>query len=125
MWVADPINDKIYAYSLATKARDAGKDFDTLAGAGNDSPQGIWSDRTTMWVADTDDDKIYAYDLATKARDASKDFNTLAGAGNGTPGQASGPTGVTMWVAEPTVAPNYTPTIWRQKRGTQGKTSTP
>ena len=52
MWVADSFDDKIYAYSLATKARDSGKDFDTLAGAGNNFPEGIWSDGTTMWVAD-------------------------------------------------------------------------
>ena len=49
------IDSKIYAYSLATKARDSGKDFDTLAGAGNNNPRGIWSDGTTMWVADRGD----------------------------------------------------------------------
>ena len=54
MWVVDQFDDKIYAYGLASKARDASKDFDTLAGAGNDAPLGIWSDGTTMWVADDD-----------------------------------------------------------------------
>ena len=44
MWVADDLDDKIYAYDLASKARDASKDFDTLADAGNDNPTGIWSD---------------------------------------------------------------------------------
>ena len=79
MWVVDDVFDgKIYAYDLASKARDASKDFDTLAAAGNDSPIGIWSDGITMWVVDGTDDKIYAYDLASKARDASKDFDTLA-----------------------------------------------
>ena len=40
-----PINsdDKIYAYVLATKARDSAKDFDTLLAAGNQSPRGLWS----------------------------------------------------------------------------------
>ena len=76
MWVADEGNDepysgKIYAYDLATKARDASKDFDTLIDAGNIYPIGIWSDGTTMWVANYDGDneynvKIYAYNLATK-----------------------------------------------------------
>ena len=83
---------------MATKARDASKDFDTLIDAGNSYPTGIWSDGTTMWVSDIDTAKIYAYDMATKARDASKDFDTLIDAGN------TWPTGIwsdgtTMWVA--------------------------
>ena len=57
-------------------------DFNTLSGAGNESPYGIWSDGTTMWVVDPLDLKIYAYNLSTKARDAAKDFNTLDAAGN-------------------------------------------
>ena len=39
--------DKVYAYDMTTKARDASKDFDTA----NLLPTGIWSDGTTMWVA--------------------------------------------------------------------------
>ena len=31
MWVSDYVDDKIYAYDLTTKARDASKDFDTLS----------------------------------------------------------------------------------------------
>ena len=31
MWVADWDDHKLYAYDLATKERDAAKDFDTLA----------------------------------------------------------------------------------------------
>ena len=85
MWVADDADDKIYAYNLATRARDASNDFNTLADAGNTVSGGLWSDGATMWVADTDDDKIYAYNLATKARDPGKDFTTLAGASNNGP----------------------------------------
>ena len=101
MWVADDIDDKIYAYNLATKAHDESKDFDTLDAAGNNLPYGIWSDSTTMWVADYTDDKIYAYSMSTKARDESKDFDTLDAAGN------ESPTGIwsddtTMWVADDT-----------------------
>ena len=56
MWVADQQDDKIYAYDMATKARDTGKDFNTLAGAGNNLPAGLWSDEgpsgwRTMWTA--------------------------------------------------------------------------
>ena len=93
MWVTDWTDIKIYAYNLATKARDASKDFDTLDAAENNNPVGIWSDGTTMWVADYADSKVYAYDMTTKARDASKDFDTLL--------YATGiwSDGTTMWVA--------------------------
>ena len=99
LWVSDWVDDRIYAYDLATRQRDSTKDFDTLEAAGNTGPQGIWSDGTTMWVADDGDAKLYAYDLATKARDSAKDFDTLEAAGN------SHPVGIwsddtTMWVAD-------------------------
>ena len=99
MWVADYADDKIYAYNLATKARDSTKDFDTLSAAGNNLPRGLWSDGTTMWVSDSSADKIYAYNLATKARDSTKDFDTLNAAGNQAPlGIYSD--GITMWVSD-------------------------
>ena len=68
MWVADEGNDKIYAYNLQTKAREEGKDFNTLIGAGNRTPRGIWSDGRTMWVLDNVNNRIYAYDMVTKER---------------------------------------------------------
>ena len=98
MWVSDNSDDKIYAYNLATKARDSSKDFDTLNAAGNNNPTGLYSDGTTMWVSDNDDQKIYAYNLATKARDSTKDFDTLIAAGNYPNGLYSD--GTTMWVAD-------------------------
>ena len=99
MWVADWGREKIYAYSMSTKARESAKDFDTLAAAGNRTPQGIWSDGTTMWVADPEDDKIYAYSMSTKARDSAKDFNTLKAARNNRP-KGIWSDGTTMWVAD-------------------------
>ena len=101
MWVADLIDEKIYAYSVPTKARDAVRDFETLNSAGNDHPVGIWSDGTTMWVSDNSDDKIYAYDLVTKARAASNDFDTLIVAGNENPAGLWSD-GTTMWVLDAT-----------------------
>ena len=101
MWVADTDDDKIYAYDMATKARDADKEFNTLASEGNNNPEGIWSNGTTMWVVDYGDDKIYAYDMATKARDADKEFNSLPGAGSGFPDHIWSD-GVTMWVEDGT-----------------------
>ena len=35
MWVDDDSDNKIYAYNLATKERDSGREFNTLADAGN------------------------------------------------------------------------------------------
>ena len=96
MWVVDSVDDKVYAYTVATKARDAGKDFDTLGAAGNRDPGGLWSDGTTMWVADWRDDKVYAYTVATKARDPGKDFRA---AGNRFL-QGLWSDGTTMWVAD-------------------------
>ena len=98
MWVSDS-SGKLYAYALATRARDADKDFDTLAAAGNTSPRGIGSDGTTMWVTDWFDKKIYAYALATGARDADKDFDTLEEAGNTSP-YGLWSDGTTMWVSD-------------------------
>ena len=66
MWVADWGDGKIYAYNLASKARDSLKDFDTLVAAGNLRPRGIWSDGTIMWVGDSASDKIYAYNMPAK-----------------------------------------------------------
>ena len=40
MWVSDLRDDKLYAYNLGTKARDASKDFDTLDAAEQRPPQG-------------------------------------------------------------------------------------
>ena len=57
MWAADD-DDKIYAYNMSTKSHDA---------AGNNIPQGLWSDGTAMWVSDYADRKISVYSLAAKA----------------------------------------------------------
>ena len=101
MWVADKIDAKLYAYDMASRARVSAKEFNTLSGAGNHFPEGIWSDGTTMWVTDRHDNKIYAYDMASKARISAKEFNTLSGAGNNdSRGIASD--GTAMWVSDRT-----------------------
>ena len=75
------------------------RDFNGLTAAGNDNPQGIWSNGTTMWVADDDDDKLYAYALATGVRDTTRDITSLAAAGNDSPrGIWSDKT--TVWVVD-------------------------
>ena len=80
-------------------SRNSAEDFDGLDEAGNDDPEGIWSDGTTMWVADYSDEKIYAYNISNKARVSSKDFDTLDSAGNGSP-EGIWSDGTTMWVAD-------------------------
>ena len=99
MWVADRLDEEIYAYDLASRARVPSKEFNTLEAAGNTWPSGIWSDGTTMWVADRLDEEIYAYDMASKARVPDKEFNTLEAAGNTWP-SGIWSDGTTMWVAD-------------------------
>ena len=99
MWVADFIQDKIYAYDMATKERAPREEFNTLTAAGNSWPVGIWSDGTTMWAADLTDAKIYAYDMATKQQAPRQDFNSLTAAGNSKP-RGIWSDGTTMWVAD-------------------------
>ena len=73
MWVLDYDDDKIYAYNLKTKARDADKDISLWNGA-------VWyditSDGTTMWVSESNTlDKLYAYSISSKSRDTTNDFS--------------------------------------------------
>ena len=99
MWVSDHGDDKLYAYNMVTKVRDASKDFNTLNAATNNAASGLWSDGVTMWVSDVDNDKIYAYNLSTKARDDTQDFDTLNAATNNNPAGLWSD-GTTMWVAD-------------------------
>ncbi len=80
--------------------RNPTADFNTLAGASNWPPVGMWSDGETMWVSDVFGSKIYAYDMATKARVSSKDFDTLQATGNIYPAGIWSD-GETMWVLDP------------------------
>ncbi len=94
--------DEIASATFATLGvgeYNAAQDFDTLSGASNGNPRGMWSDGTTMWVADLTDQKIYAYKVSDMSRDASKDFDTLSGASNENP-SGIWSDGTTMWVAD-------------------------
>ncbi len=106
LWVSDfqGIEDheenKIYAYNLKTKSREAAKDFNTLNAAGNDKARGIWSDGKTMWVADQTDNKIYAYHaLFFASRNPVQDFDALNAAGNNAP-RGMWSDEQTLWVAD-------------------------
>ena len=101
---ADRVTTQDYSVSVnrgvaEPKAWQAGADLDGLIAAGNERPDGIWSNGTTMWVADSEDAKIYAYRLADGSPEPGKDFDTLAAAGNQNPrGIWSDET--TMWVLD-------------------------
>ena len=99
VWVADRADAKLYAYDMTSKARVAGKDFDTLAAAGNNHLAGIWSDSDTMWVVDYSDARVYAYHAESKARHIAEEFGGLSSAGNANP-TGIWSDGATMWVAD-------------------------
>ena len=94
MWIADDEDDKLYAYTLATRAHDATKDISLHADNGDS--QGIWSDGTTLYVADDGDHKLYAYALSGGARDTTKEFSLHTD--NGDPAGIWSD-GTTIWVA--------------------------
>ena len=76
-WVANDgtgATDKLYAYNRSDGTRDSSSDFDNLNGAGNNDPEGICSDGTTMFVADSDDNMLYAYNMSDTTRDLTKEI---------------------------------------------------
>ena len=95
MWSVDVTDDKVYAYTLSTGARDVDKEWDLHSD--NGSPQGIWSDGTTMWVSDDDDAKVYAYTLSTGARDVDEEWDLHS---DNSKAQGMWSDGTTMWVAD-------------------------
>ena len=64
MWVSDFNDKKLYAYALSDGTRNSGREFNTLDAAGNDAPNDIWSDGTTMWAVNdgaNESDKVFSY----------------------------------------------------------------
>ena len=96
MWIADSIDSKLYAYTLADGSHDSGKDI-TLES--NNNPAGVWSDGTTVWVAELMpmERRVYAYTLADGSRDSDKDI-TLRG--DNTTSWGIWSDGTTMWVVD-------------------------
>ena len=98
--------DRAYIVAVTNQftSHNPSQDFNTLIAAGNNYPQGIWSDGKTIWVTDAvnnvaADNKIYAYNLATKNRNPAEDFDILIASGNGSPRDLWSD-GTTMWVAD-------------------------
>ena len=63
MWVVDDRDFKLYAYTLATGARNEDREFNL--DPANLFPHGLWSDGTTIWVGSrsTVNLKLFAYTL--------------------------------------------------------------
>ena len=102
IWVAEePLAgtnpQKLFAYTISTRARDGDKDFATIDTVHNEKV-GVWSNGTTIWIGDTSSRRVVAYDFRAGTRDAERDFGLLAD--NVKPaGLASD--GRTMWVSDP------------------------
>ena len=76
VWVSNHDPKLLFAYRLPAPAAPVAEDaepqdlervrdeeFDTLRGASNNSPRGIWSDGEVMYVADASDGKVYSYNM--------------------------------------------------------------
>ena len=73
VYLGDNTDDKIYAYSVATGAHDAPRDFQSL-GPDVSHIGGIWADDETLYVVDPVGRALYAFDRATKLRDPGNDI---------------------------------------------------
>ncbi|WP_419553068.1 hypothetical protein [Candidatus Poriferisodalis sp.] len=103
VWVSSDTSNRIYAYDRNSGSRDTGRDFATLAGAGNTDARGICSDGTTMFVVDDFGRKVYAYKMSDQSHDSGKDISLHS--------SNSDPTGIwcdasTVWVANDASAAN-------------------
>ena len=72
VWVVDDLDNKLYAYTLATGARDSGKDI--ILDPANGAPWGIWSDGTIIWVTNNTGYNLYAYTLDGGTRQTDIEF---------------------------------------------------
>ena len=86
MFVADYDDNKVYAYTVSTKAHDSTKDI-TLA-SGNTKPEGVWCDVTNVWVVEDDvtgSNEIFAYNRVDGTQNTDVDFPDLDPTVNGSP----------------------------------------
>ena len=78
MWVGNrrPF-PQLRAYNLSTKARDPGKDYNSLITASPSSLVPLWGNGTIMWVAGDIDSKIYAYDFLSTSEPPNVPINLM------------------------------------------------
>ena len=77
-------------------SRDSSKDL--VLASGNDYPEQIWSNGTTLWVTDDGVNKVFAYKMSDGSRDSGKDIDLGADGINGVIAMTS--YGTTMWVSD-------------------------
>ena len=94
LWVVDTDDRMLYAYDLASKARDPGRD---VALSRNTRPLGLASDGITLWVSDYQDGQVYAYAVPGTASATGADVTLHPD--NASP-SALWTDGATLWVAE-------------------------
>ncbi len=110
VWVSDS-GDCVFAYTVASVARDVSKDLDLRDGstAYDRMGRGVWSDGTTMWVARDSGDHLAAYLVESGLRSSADSMYFLAYRGYGPSGNmdlrglwADGTTRLesTIWVAD-------------------------
>ena len=106
MFVADYDDNKVYAYTVSTKAHDSTKDI-TLH-ADNTKPEGVWCNDDTVWVVEDDvtgSNDIFAYNRVDGTQNADVDFPDLDPTVNGSPPLNANPrdiysNGETMFVVD-------------------------
>ena len=105
MFVVDRDDNKVYAYTVSTKAHDSTKDI-TLH-ADNNLAEGLWCDDDYVWVVDDDtapNNDIFAYNRADGTQNTDIDFPDLDPTVDGSPLNAN-PRGIwsngeTMFVVD-------------------------
>ena len=107
LWVVEDVGNSgiIYTYHLKNMTRDTSKGFGQLHEGGNpnrnSSPDGIWSDGTTMWVADSIREWIFAYRMSDMMRDTTKELSmTLLFGSDTRKPQGLWSNGTIMWVSD-------------------------
>ena len=61
MYVADNDDDRVYAYQMSDKSRDAGKDFDL--DSDNTDPKGVWAYAANRFYVADSGGKLYVYTI--------------------------------------------------------------
>ena len=140
LWVADTggrygdlfVDDKVFAYTLETGARNQDKEFDLARSPSDQStddngvPGDIWSDGTTLWVLDETDKKLYAYELSSGTRQdgsgGTTDREFSLHSANGVPGGIWGD-GTTLWVTDSGKIYAYALSDGKRQDGTDGTTN--
>ena len=96
LWVVDTDDRMLYAYDLASKARDSGND---VILSRNTRPLGLASDGLTLWVSDDQAGTVYAYPVPGASSAPGPDVPLHPA--NASP-SALWTDGATLWVAEDT-----------------------